>query len=461
MQALRCILSRLFLSGMRVLELLLDPWQQEIIDYDGNILLGKGRRIGATHTFAKKAVEHLIKNKNNHPSSQIVCVSLTEDQAQLIIAFAHDYAKLNCPKLIAKGKDKPTLNRLILNVDKNRRILLARPVGTTGDSARGFEGQILMVDEASRMPKSFWVAAKPILATTGGKIWMWSTFFGTENYFYDKFKESCIAKNPKSKFKVWLKTTEEVFANREISESWTKEQQEEGLKFLEEEKRDMTTLEYAQEYLASASNDLRQFFKEELIHSCMNIDREVLTPIPSLSDNYLGVDIAGMGSDETVLFSLTQTPRKKIEQIDMEITTKTRTTETITKIKIADKRWDYRQIGVDDGGMGVGVFDNLREDDQTKRKVIAINNASRGLEYNSTHKKRILKEDLYNNLLSLMEQGLISLWKDERIFMSLSSIQVEYINGKLKIHGRYSHITEALIRAAWCIKNKPLNIWIR
>jgi len=59
-----------------------------------------------------------------------------------------------------------------------------------------------------------------------------------------------------------------------------------------------------------------------------------------------------------------------------------------------------------------------------------------------------------------MERGKIELFNDPEILLSLTSIQAEYNDGKLKIFGSYSHITEALIRAAWCMKDKSLNIWI-
>src|SRR3990167_3418927 len=105
--------------------LVLDEWQKEIIaDETHHILLAKGRRIGATHLFAIKAIEWLKTHHNPHPNSQIVCASITEDQAQLIISFAHDYALKNCKHLIAKGKDKPALNKLVLKVNGNRRILI-------------------------------------------------------------------------------------------------------------------------------------------------------------------------------------------------------------------------------------------------------------------------------------------------------------------------------------------------
>jgi len=45
--------------------------------------------------------------------------------------------------------------------------------------------------------------------------------------------------------------------------------------------------------------------------------------------------------------------------------------------------------------------------------------------------------------------------------LSLESIQFDYSDEKnLRIFGKYSHITEALIRAAWCIKEKGLKLFI-
>ena len=60
----------------------------------------------------------------------------------------------------------------------------------------------------------------------------------------------------------------------------------------------------------------------------------------------------------------------------------------------------------------------------------------------------------------LMEQGKIAIPDDEEIIRSLLSIQFEYDNDTkwLKIWGTYSHITEAMNRAAWYWKSKGLNI---
>ena len=71
-----------------------------------------------------------------------------------------------------------------------------------------------------------------------------------------------------------------------------------------------------------------------------------------------------------------------------------------------------------------------------------------------------MKEDLYLNLKNLMEKGLITLFDDPRVKQSLRSIQYDNSEGSLRIYGNYSHIVEALIRAAWCIKDKTLNMFV-
>lgn len=433
----------------------LDGWQEEIMEYEGNILLAKGRRIGATHIMAKKAVDYLMTHENHHPSSQLVCVSLTEDQAELIIAFATDYAKEKYPKLLGTGKNKPTLKRLIIMVGKNRRILLARPVGATGDAVRGFEGQVLMVDEAPKMPKLFWASAKPILATTGGKIWMWGTFFGQDQYFYKNYVK---CKDGGGRYKVWEKTTPEVFSKRKISESWTEEQLKEALDFLEEEKDDMSRLEYAQEYLAIASEHLRQFFPDELI-----ADRQILERTgQTVGEFFLGIDVARMGEDLSTFEIFEASNKKKIRQIENITTSKTLTTDTTRLIfELNEEYKNIKQIFIDAFLVGVGIYDRLITDERTRRKTIAIDHWSRPLDREEKQKTKIKPIDIFENLKSLMEHKEVELLKDDSIRESLRSIQVEWgRKGTKTIIGRNKHIADGIARGVWCSQDKSLNIWI-
>ncbi len=446
------------------MEIKLDKWQQEILeDEENHILLWKGRRVGATHLFAYKCVEWLKNHHNPHPTSQIVCASLTIDQAQLIVAFATAYAQEDCPKLIGKGKDKPTLNRLILKVKGNRRILLAKPVGDTGRSSRGFEGQVLIVDEAPFQPDLFFEAARPILATTNGRIWMFGTFDGQEGYFWEKYEDAIIKKNPKARFKVYGMDSETVAHERPISPTWTIEQREGFIAFLKEEKDDMSEMAYAQEYLGVAALDKRQFYSDDWIKKVCNIDQST-QEIPRKGPTCGGFDLARMGGDYFTAEILKKIAQKNIIQVDHYAKRRLLTTDNENLIIEYTRKWDCEESGIDAGAgtLGVSVYDHLQLIDDMRRRIIAMNN--RAISINQEDgKQRLYNEDMHDNLRAMGERGEIHLYNNDEIKASFRSVRWDLVKDahglhKVKISGRDTHIVEGLVRAAELIKDKDLNI---
>ena len=450
------------------MEILLDKWQQEIMaEEECHILLAKGRRIGATHLFAEKSVEWLKTHHNPHPTSQIVCASLTIDQAQLLIAFATSYAQRKYPKLIGRGKNKPTLNRLILVVNKNRRILLAKPVGDTGRSSRGFEGQVLMIDEGGFQPDLFFEAAKPILATTNGRIWMFGTFDGQEGYFWKNYEKAIIKKDPKARFKVWEMNTEDVARNRPISKSWTIEQREGLIEFLKEEKDDMSEIAYAQEYMGIAALDKRQFYSDKWINKVCHIDQSK-QKILEKGETYGGFDLARMGGDYFTAEILKKINDKNMTQVDHYTKRKLLTTDNEDLIIEYTRKWKCKYSGIDAGAgtLGVSVYDHLQLIEDIKRKIIAMNNRSISIDQEEG-KQRLYNEDMHDNLRALGERGEIHLYNDPEIKASFRSVRWDLIKdshglNKVKISGRDTHIVEGIIRAAeLASKDKHLKIFVR
>ena len=445
----------------------LDDWQKEIMEEEErHILLAKGRRIGATHVFAQKAVEWLKSHHNPHPTSQIVCASLTIDQAQLLIAFATSYAQENCPELIGKGKNKPTLNRLILIVKKNRRILLAKPVGDTGRSSRGFEGQVLMVDEAPFQPDLFFEAAKPILATTNGRIWMFGTFDGQEGYFWNNYKKTIIDKNPKARFKVWEMDTETVSRKRPISESWTQEQKDGLIEFLIEEKEDMSEMAYAQEYLGIAGLDKKQFYNDEWIEKVCHVDEEKQI-IHKEGKNYGGFDLARMGGDYFTAEIFKKINNKNITQIDHHTRKMLLTTDNENLIIEFTRKHNCIKSGIDAGSgtLGVSVYDHLQLVSDMKRKIVAMNNRQISINQEDG-KQRLFNEDMHDNLRALGERGELHLFNRDDIKASFRSVRWDKVQDshglwKVKISGKDTHIVEGAMRAVeLASKDKSLNIFI-
>lgn len=428
----------------------LDDWQREALEHDGHLLLCTGRQIGKTTIMAIKAGKYMVEHKN----AQIICVSLTEDQAQLMIIMVLDWLERNHKAYIEKGAKRPTKNKVLLN---NGSSILARPVGNTGDAVRGFTGDVLIIDEASKMAQFIFDASTPTLMTTSGQIWLCSTPFGKHGYFYECYL------NKNNRYKVIEKSSWDAIHERPIRGSWTQKKREGAIQFLKEEQLEKSPIVFAQEYLGKFMDDLRQFFDDNLVKKCMTRKRP--ERIEKGRDYVLGVDVARMGGDETVFSVFELTKHGKLVQVESQISKQTKLTETYNHIKHLNMLYDFNRIYVDDEGIGIAVFDMLTDDPDTMYKTVALRNSKKVIDPMDETEVKMLKGDLYFNLLKMMEKGDLELLDDPEIFLSFKSVQYEYTNDKkgkpfLHIFGNYTHIVEADIRAGWFVKEKGLNPFV-
>lgn len=421
-------------------DFILDAWQEEVLKADGNICICSGRQVGKSQIIAIKTAEYII----NNPKKKVLIISVTEDQAEAMLRKIVLYLDTNYPKRIAKGRDKLTRHKVHLI---NGSEAITKAVGQYALGVLGMTVDVVVPDECAYLPEAIWSSITPMLLTTGGSMWLLSTPNAREGYFYEAYT------NPSMGFKTFHVNSEEVARAR------PEPQRSIMLEHLKREKERMTDLQYAQQYLAQFLEELGQLFSDDLISSSQTLHRETAS---SLHDGefFLGVDVARMGGDETT-FEILEKVHEAYYQKENIIHKYTLTTETIDKILELDLKYDFKRIFIDDGGLGVAVFDQLLTHGQTKNKVVAINNASRPLDIDKSRSKKILKEDLYLNLLHLMERKQIFLLKDSEIFISLKSIIYESTSNTndIRIYGKYSHIAEGLIRAAWAERARPLNIY--
>jgi hypothetical protein len=430
-----------------------DKWQEEIInDKSKYILVCKGRQIGGTTTFAKKAVDRMMEKKTS-----ILVGSITEEQAKLVILMVNDILMKEHKDYIAKGKNKPTLDKITL---RNGSVIRSRPVGTMGDAFRGFTADINWFNEASKWPELAFVAIMPTLMTTGGDIWMDSTPYG--KYIYGTTRKTFFFKcfeNLDGRWKIYYKTSPQAIIEREINEDWTIERRNASLKFLEDQEATLSSLEFAQEYLGQFMDEVNQWFPDDLIIECMTAQRP--NTIDKDEQYFLGVDVARMGEDESS-FEILKVDGENLIQVENQITTKTLLSQTKDHIVGLHQLYDFSTILIDDEGIGVGVLDYLVQDEDTKGVVQGIRNSKQIVDKDGKETK-LQKTLLYSNLKMLMEQGKIKLLDDGNIFQSFKSVQFSYSDDTLgtrhlKIFGNYTHIVEGITRAAFGVKYKHLKL---
>tara|TARA_R100001530_G_scaffold18384_1_gene15685 strand:+ start:571 stop:1902 length:1332 start_codon:yes stop_codon:yes gene_type:complete len=426
----------------------LDPWQKKFLETKGDKHLCTGRQVGKSVVCGIDAGEYAIRHKNK----VILMIAPTERQAYALFEKTLDYIYRNARVMIKKGRFRPTKSKIALN---NGTIIWCLPTGLTGLGIRFLTVHRLYIDECSRVPEPVFEAITPMLLTTGGDTIMLSTPFGTQGYFYDVLINKKNAFDSFTRFRTDSLT---VIQERQICDTWSEFQRDKAIQRLEAEKARMTTLAYAQEYMGQPLNDLKQVFPDNLLKEIC-----VLKRLPRILPNrqyFLGQDIAGMGRDLSTWEIFDGTNKTDVRQVENITRKRTRCPERVDFTTNLEARYRFKKIGIDDGGIGAGDFGYLLVHPQTRRKVIGLNNAQRDINRDGTKKKRLLKEDMYTNLLAMMENKHIKLLDDEDIFHSLRSVQFETTNQRTKYFGNDTHIAEGIIRAAWLVRTKGLNIYL-
>ncbi|MCK4521150.1 MAG: terminase family protein [Nanoarchaeota archaeon] len=413
----------------------LDPWQKDYcfdpVDSDNFLLTG--RQVGKTTGMSIRSVELCM---NHFKKGEFVLInSITEKQAYHMLAKSLVYATEKYSKqVIWKGDNKPTKHRLMF---KNGTGILCYAAGETGEGLRGYTIKKIMSDEGSRMSEEYFIATLPALSIVGGTLDIASTPFGkkhkdgSEKFFYKCSKDDSFKK---------------YFVNGEDCPRHTPD-------FLLKAKNRLSKLAYSQEFLAVFTDELKRLFSDEMIERICVLKRPIGV---SPHRHYLGCDIAGFGEDECT-YEAFKKVGKEIIQVESIAENRNLTTDTSKKIKTLDMIYNFKKIGIDDGGVGFGVWSELMDDNKTKRKTVALNNSARITDWDGKKHKKILKEEMYMNLQVLMEQNRIKLLDDREIKASLASMQHD--DGR--IFGSNSHHAEGIDRGVWLAeKDKALNIYV-
>jgi hypothetical protein len=414
-----------------------DKWQQEVLDYQGNITLRTGRQVGKSVVISEKAA--LFAKQNDNTVTLIIAAS----QRQSSLLF--EKVRGNLERMNAHFSEPPTLTRIKLT---NGSRIYCLPAGRTAFSIRGYTVDMLIADEAAYIPEAVWNAVIPMIAVSRqtkkfGYVVLLSTPFGKGGYFHSSFTDP--------DFRQW-------HVNSEDCPRIPKD-------FLHKEKQRMTKAEYRQEYQGEFTDEWNQFFPTDLIKKRMSfIEWDKRKDSSIQSRYYLGVDIARYGGDENA-FVICEMIKSNLKIVKCFTTQRVSTTDTIGRILEVNKEFNFRKIFIDDAGIGGAVTDLLIE--KLGRKVTGLNNSSKRFEMQGEEKKKgILKEDLYSNMLMLMETGKLDIISDLALLRSMKNITYTYgsIESKsshnVHIFGEQSHLCEAAVRACWCIKEKGLDLYV-
>ncbi len=234
-----------------------DKWQQEIIDHEGNVTLRSGRQVGKSTTVGKRCATLMLK----YPGTNSLIIAPAQRQSSELFIKTMSWLMIEHDRLIqAAGgykDDQDVSGRRNLELRrafdqehgifaenptksmaklKNGSICYSLPAGKTGVYLRSFTIDFLYIDEAAYVPDPVYNSLKPMLAVPKKKGLGWECFlstpFGKGGFFYDSF-------------------TDEDFLQFHIS---SEDCERIPKSHLIKEKKRVSRIEYAQEYLGDWSS---------------------------------------------------------------------------------------------------------------------------------------------------------------------------------------------------------------
>jgi len=156
----------------------LDPWQRDVLDAQPRrLLLNCSRQTGKSFVASVLALHHALYE----PLSLVVVCAVAQRQAVEMIRQCRDiYAALGRPV------DAASENKLSLELSNGSRIL---SIPSSEETVRGLSGvRLLILDEAARIPDTFYGAVMPFLAVSNGALALLSTPAGRRGFFFDAYQ---------------------------------------------------------------------------------------------------------------------------------------------------------------------------------------------------------------------------------------------------------------------------------
>lgn len=155
------------------------PWQRDVLESQSKrILLNCNRQAGKSTVTASLAWQHAKYNAD----ALILLFAPTERQTKELMEKIMSFAKRDTELVLTE--DAVTAKRL-----KNGSRIVALPGSER--NIRGFSGpDIIVLDEASRIPDELYRAVRPMMAGADTKLVAMSTPFGKRGWWYEEWEHS-------------------------------------------------------------------------------------------------------------------------------------------------------------------------------------------------------------------------------------------------------------------------------
>ena len=235
-----------------------DEWQKKVLNWitasigneqGKNLILNCARQSGKS-TISARAAHYVAETK---PESLTILISPSQRQSsELFKKVKESMEALPKPPVLSED------NQLSCQFKSNGSRILALP--GSEKTIRGFSGADLIIeDEASRVDDELYMAIRPMLAVSKGKLILMSTPFGKRGHFYEAWDKGGEA---------WERVKVTAEENPRISKE-----------FLEEERKAMGDWWFMQEYMCEFMDAIDSIFSYDKVMAALSDEIKPLFPI--------------------------------------------------------------------------------------------------------------------------------------------------------------------------------------
>jgi len=383
------------------------PYNASYVDcMERFIIYRSGRQCGKTMSTAVKAIHFAF-------FAPLMSETVIDECTLLIAAPTQDQAAIMFDRIRGLIESNEFLKQYIVRSTRTeiwvswfdrsgKSRIITRATGDRGTSLRGYTPHVIIADECSFISREVMEAFLPSGLATKVHVWLTSTPFSKNSYFYDK----CMLSRPKNPEGQWIEFHVKSTQNPLIAADpiWLEE-----IKIMAKEKY---ALEVEGEFLDIG---------DALIPHKLLMDAVSDKKAPDIVRHYLGVDIARMGRDDTVY---TVVAIDRDENVYVLETANERQSNLVDIVgRIGDeymRRYPIETIFMDETGLGGGAVD------LAQRQNLPV----RGITFSLSS-----KSEMYSNIRMLFENHRVFIRGScEALVRQLSLLKREYTEeGKLKV----------------------------
>lgn len=384
-------------------------YNKEYADSNERFLIYRsGRQAGKTMTTAVKAIHWsffapiLSQDAREKKEATIIIAAPTQNQASIMFDRIRTLVKNS--EFLSKYVMRSTQTEMWVQWLNKGGItkIYVRATGETGVTLRGYSPHVIIADECAFIKRSIMVAFLPSGMATQANVWLTSTPFGKQGYFY----ESSMASRPRVEDGLWMEFHVKSTDNPKIAEDPL---------FLEQVKQ-LSQEEYTQEVLGEFLDIGDSLIPFDLL---MAAHSRRWKP-QGATRFYMGLDVARSGRDETVYMIIEVDEGSNIRVVEYSKESQSNLVDIVGTVGEYMQRYPLETVFIDETGLGGGVVDLARRRDYPVR----------GITFSLSEKSK-----MYSNIRMIFENKKIVVPQDDkRVLYQLSYLKREYTEeGKLKV----------------------------